>query len=171
MKSTEHELQALKQMAENGHTKAQINLGWKQFLGRAGGESEGDAERWLRIAAATEDPEAQYFLSEYLRRSGFEVAAFAEARKSAKQGYLPALCALGSCYNYGCGTAENPPLAKIFIEAAAGGGHLYARTSHINMSFPRKNVIDKLVRTILKSYVFLIGLLVLARDPHDDRLK
>jgi TPR repeat protein len=83
----------------------------------------GEAERWLRLAAAQDDAEAQFWLGTGYERGYFGAIDYREAlkwlRKAAAQGLPDAQVCIGRMYQEGEGVPESNSLAANWFRKAA----------------------------------------------------
>ena len=111
--------------AEQGYLPAQAGMGEMLISGRNNGviPDYGDAERWLRMAAAQWDADAQLWLGVGYERGWFGVTDHREAlkwlRKAAEQGQPTAQFSLGQMYEDGEGVPESDSLAASWYRKAA----------------------------------------------------
>lgn len=127
----------LKEAAEEGHFRAQFDLGMLYYQGygekNAAGESFGFVEQdfdkavfWLQKAAAQGDAMALYFLGKCCEEgTGTErnpTLAVAFYRRSAELDDPWAQCALGRCYERGVGTEKDIDQAREYYALAAETG-------------------------------------------------
>lgn len=109
--------------AEQGHAKAQFNLGLKYFTGQGFLQDNKQALVWFSKAAEQGDAEAQYYLGlMYDHGQGVlqdDKQAFAWYQKAAEQGHTDAQCNLGVMYAKGQGVPQDDVNAYAWSSIAA----------------------------------------------------
>jgi TPR repeat protein len=117
--------------AEQGNTKAQVNLGFMYFNGIG---VEKDASKAVKLFAAASEKDhakAQYFLGQaYLHGDGIEKnenKSFLLFKKSAEQGEVDAQAELGFAYSLGQGVEVNMAEALKWFRKASSKGSKISR--------------------------------------------
>lgn len=121
------------ELAQNGHSGAQYNLGLMYNNGNGVGRDMFEALDLWRRAAVQGHASAQYNLG-LLYEGDDEIAEdFLEAarwyRSAAEQGHANAQNNLGLLYESGYGLDRNKVLALMWFELAAARGHVVARSN------------------------------------------
>lgn len=124
----------IREAAERGHDKAQLELGsdcfYKVLVAVVSGEETKEEDRseaikWLRKAAEQENTEAQRLLGLGYMRGCFGMVDNVEAvkwyRKAAEGGDVNAQMSLGDCYRDGVGVDKNVVEAAEWYRKAAEG--------------------------------------------------
>ena len=111
-------------------------------------QSNVEAVRWFKLAAAQELPQAQYNLA-VMYESGAGIAQdFAEAVRlydlAASQGVAIAQFNLGLMYEKGTVIAQNSSMALFLFKLAAEQGFAHAQTKNGNSEFQRERRSSKL---------------------------
>ncbi len=124
-------IEFLEQAAEQGHAKAQFNLGVCYDLGTGVPENATTAVTWYRKAAEQGHAEAQFNLG-FCYDLGTGVPENATTavtwyRKAAEQGHAEAQFNLGFCYDLGTGVPKNATIAVTWYGKAAEQGHAEAQ--------------------------------------------
>ena len=114
--------------AEQGHSRAQCNLGVCYDNGWGVEQDHAEAVRWFHKAAEQGDADAQYKLGEdcCLKECFYIGGGYEEAvrwfRKAAERGHTDAQYHLGNCYEYGHGVEQDyAEAAKWYRRAALQG--------------------------------------------------
>lgn len=125
------DVEELRKAAEQGDTRAQLNVGFCYESGRGVAKDTTQAIKWFRRAAEQGFDEAQYALGccyngddGFLREPG-EAAKW--WGKAAAQGYADAQYCLGLSYSMGEGVAKNPVEAAKWWKKAAEQDHVDAQ--------------------------------------------
>lgn len=112
--------------AEEGHAKAQCNLGYSYELGHGVQADTAEAARWYRMAAEQGLDIAQnnmgrcYYYGKGINRDYTKAARW--YRKAANQGYAEAQNNLGDCYFCGNGVSKNFNKAVMWYRNAVEQG-------------------------------------------------
>jgi len=120
------DIATLTQLAEQGHAKAQFNLGCCYAKGDGVRQDKAEAVRWNRKAAEQGNAEAQLnlgFCYEYgdgVRQDKAEAVRW--YTKAAEQGNAWAQGSLGVCYEYGEGVRQNKSIAQEWYGKACDNG-------------------------------------------------
>ena len=135
-KNLEDAARWIKKSAESGSVEAQYML--SKMYGNGEGVSESIADRWKWLLKAAEGghAKAQFdfghhvstFWSSYPAKSD-PVEGVKWFRKSADQGYAPALVALARCFYFGEGVAESNEEAEKFYRKAADQDYKEAKVA------------------------------------------
>lgn len=117
--------------AEQGNTKAQVNLGFMYLNGIGVEKDASKAVKLLSAASEKNDAKAQYFLGlAYLHGDGIEKnenKSFALFKKSAEQGQVDAQTELGFAYSLGQGVEVNMAEALKWFKKASTKGSKISR--------------------------------------------
>ena len=117
--------------AEQGHARAQFNLGWMYDNGRGVSKDESEAVKWYYKAAEQGHVRAQFNLGwDYRHGCGVRqdyVEAVKWYRMAAEQGDADAQNNLGWMYDNGHGVSKNEPEAVKWYRKAAEQGHAHAQ--------------------------------------------
>ena len=117
--------------AEQGHAKAQCNLGGMYANGRGVPKDYREAVKWYRMAAEQGDAVAQYNLGVAYDNGQGVPQDYAEAvkwyRKAADQGDAGAQYNLGNSYYNGRGVPQDYAEAVKWYRMAAGQGYVHAQ--------------------------------------------
>ena len=120
-------------LAENGHTSAQVNLGWMYRNGFGVIQDDAEAVRWYRLAAEQGDAIAQTKLGLMYANGTGVVQDDAEAvrlyRLAAEQGDVIAQTKLGRLYRNGTGVIQDYAEAVRWYRLAAEQGDTIAQSS------------------------------------------
>ena len=116
-------LRVWRNLAQQGHDRAQDKIGNMYFHGQGVPQSYEEAVRWFRKAAEGGNVGAQFFLGN-IYESGLEIPQnYTEAmkwyRKAAEQGNPFSQNNLGIMYLYGRGVSQNYILAHMWFNLAA----------------------------------------------------
>jgi len=120
-------LAALAPLAQRGNAEAQVRLGLMHHNGWGVPVNFSQAAKWYRLAAAQNNPQAQYELG----KSAADCKGFSSdnpemlklLRRSAEQGYRDAQEVLGHLYAYGVGgVSEDLVQAYLWYDLAAARG-------------------------------------------------
>ena len=113
-------------LAEQGHAKAQFNLGVMYANGRGVKQDDFEAVKWYRQAAEQGYASAQFNLGNmYANGRGVkqdDVESVKWHRQAAEQGYAKAQAILGFSYLLGKGIQVNKSLAKEWFGKACDNG-------------------------------------------------
>ncbi len=117
----------LARRARAGNARAACNLGFLLTLRQRGGKNPngGDlskAAEWYALAARKGASRADYWLGKYYRDRG-EPEALRYFYLAARQGYKPALAALGDMILNGVGISADPEAARLWLVPAAAASH------------------------------------------------
>lgn len=123
----ERAIQQMHQLSTEGHSPAQVFLGWASELGRTGNVNLDEARRWYSAAAKAGNAVGQLYLGSLLIRHGEESAGADWIRRAADQGYAPALYRLGKLYEAGVGVERSDAEGVRCMEKAAVAGHPFAQ--------------------------------------------
>ena len=131
-------LDEFSELAQNGHSGAQYNLGLMYNNGNGVGRDMFEAVDWWRRAAFQGHASAQYNLG-LLYEGDDEVAEdFLEAarwyRSAAEQGHSNAQNNLGLLYEGGYGLERNKVLALMWFELSAARGNVVARRNVVALT-------------------------------------
>jgi hypothetical protein len=111
--------------AEQGHAKAQFNLGEMYYFGEGIAQNYTEAVRWYRLAANHGDVDAQFSLGAIYDNGRGVVQNHAEAahwfRLAAEQGHTRAQYNIGDMYDIGMGLPQDSVLAYMWFNLAAAG--------------------------------------------------
>ena len=123
----ESRFEACQKAAEEGHAKAQTNLGIMYRKGRGVSQDDNEAVSWYRRAAEQGDAVAQYNLG-VMYEKGRSVSqddneAVSWYRRAAEQGDARAQYNLGVMYAKGRDVHQNFVLAHTWYSLAAASGH------------------------------------------------
>ncbi len=120
------DIDTIRKHAEQGHAKAQFDLGVCYAKGEGVNKDPAEAAKWYRKAAEQGDAGAQYNLGGcYYNGYGVDkdhAEALKWYRKAAEQGDARAQVALGACYFLGDGIEKDEQQAKHWLREAADGG-------------------------------------------------
>jgi TPR repeat protein len=143
------ELAALRQNAQSGDPKAQVQLGLAYAAGDGVAPDESEAMKWFRKAADQGDGAGEYFLGElYVTGRGLPVdygEALKWLRKAAEQGEEHAQYNLAAMYMQGLGVNKDDVEAAKWMRKAAdqglaagqfGLGSMYAHGNGVPQSAP-----------------------------------
>ena len=124
-------VQWYRKAAEQGHKKAQYQLGLLYEAGRGVTQNATQAVQWYRWAGQQGDPDAQYRLGDlYFFGSGLarsDVHATEWYRRAAEQGHDDAQCCLASLHLFGGGVAQDYTVAAKWYQEAAKQDHAVAQ--------------------------------------------
>ncbi|MDR4494815.1 MAG: SEL1-like repeat protein [Nitrospirales bacterium] len=114
-------------LAEQGYTKAQVQIGYQYAYGEGVRQNADEAVRWYRKAADQGNAKAQSNLGK-MYEDGLGVKEdWAEAvrwyRKSAEQGYAEGQFNLGRAYQFGLAVPQNRQEAIRWFDRAGDQGH------------------------------------------------
>ncbi|OJW71824.1 MAG: hypothetical protein BGO68_03160 [Candidatus Amoebophilus sp. 36-38] len=128
------EFNIIQELAEQGDSDAQFNLGGMYYTGSGGTKNYQEAFKWFKKAADQGSAEGQYVLGgmydegKYVTRD--ERQAVEWYQKAADQGHAAAQCSLGFMYYNGQGVAQNYQKALEWHRKAADQGDANA---HFNL--------------------------------------
>jgi len=126
-------LRVFRQLADQGNTEAQLNLGTMYDRGRGVPQDYKEAMKWYRKAADQGDVEAQYNLGIMYDNGRGVTQDYAEAakwfRKAADQGYVEAQYNLGNLYREGQGVPQDYGETVRWHRKAADKGYAEAQTN------------------------------------------
>ena len=118
-------------LAEQGHARAQLNLGLMHAYGNGVTKDDKEAVRWFRKAADQGDADAEYSLAGMYRKGWGLTQNYAEAvrwyRLAAKQGDAEAQYWLGVMYDNGAGVTKDLKKAAHLYRKAAEQGYALAQ--------------------------------------------
>ncbi len=116
-------IRELRPLAEQGHAKAQYNLGQMYRKGQGVPQDYAEAVKWYRKAAKQGVAEAQYILGSMYKDGLGAPQDYAEAvkwyRKAAEQGYAKAQNNLGFTYSKGRGIPQDYAQAYMWFKLAS----------------------------------------------------
>ena len=119
-------LREWKPLAEQGHAKAQSNLGWMYANGEGVPQDDAEAVRWYRLAAEQGNASAQFNLGLMYDKGEGVPQDDAEAvrwyRLAAEQGFALAQSNLGVMYDEGEGVPTDIVYAHMWWNLAAANG-------------------------------------------------
>lgn len=133
-KNLEEAARWIKKSAESGSVEAQYMLSKMYGNGEGVSESKADRWKWLLKAAEGGHAKAQFDFGEHVSTFWSSYPAKSDPvegvkwyRKSADQGYAPALVALATCFYLGEGVAESNEEAEKFYRKAADQDYKQAK--------------------------------------------
>jgi TPR repeat protein len=117
--------------AEQGNSKAQVNLGFMYLNGIGVEKDSGKAAKLFSAASEKDDAKAQYYFGQaYLHGDGIEKnenKSFVLFKKSAEQGHVDAQAQLGFAYSLGHGVEVNMAEALKWFKKASSKGSKISR--------------------------------------------
>ena len=122
-----------RELADQGHTLAQNNLGAMYYNGMGVSQSDVEAVKWYRKAAeqgyarAQDDLGSMYYAGRGVPQSDAEAVKW--YRKAAEQAYANAQNNLGFMYHYGRGVAQSNEKAVNWFHLAAEKGNANAQNN------------------------------------------
>ncbi len=153
-------------LADTGHPRAQLMVGWIYHHGLGLQENLGEAHKWYSLAAGQGSMEAQFNLGVLCMKQGDFLAGRDWYQKAASQGYLPAW------YESGSGTTVNREKAFNLFEQTMKEGHLpsqmaIAKRLLAGYRGPIRMIVG--LGLMLKTYMQTVW--IAARDPQNDRIR
>ena len=119
--------------ADQGHARAQFNVGNMYDIGQGVPENDAEAVKWYRKTAEQGNSDAQNILGIMYNNGNGVRQDYAEAvkwyRKAADQGDVEAQFSLGLMYDLGQGVPENDVQAYKWFNLAAAKGQAGAKES------------------------------------------
>ena len=130
--------------ANQGEVKAEVQLALSLQDAHQGPIDLAASEHWLRVAAATGDPEGELYLGRLLHLVPDAHHDFPEARywykKAADQGEARALNNLGWMYRNGDGVPRNWKVAGGFFRASARMGNSFGQRNYADWLVDHPNI-------------------------------
>lgn len=159
-------------LADTGHPRAQLMVGWIYHHGLGLQENLGEAHKWYSLAAGQGSMEAQFNLGVLCMKQGDFSAGRDWYQKAASQGYLPACYRLAWSYESGSGTTVNREKAFNLFEQTMKEGHLpsqmaIAKRLLAGYRGPIRMIVG--LGLMLKTYMQTVW--IAARDPQNDRIR
>lgn len=165
--------QLLHGLAQTGSVASMLYLGWAYQNGIIGGRVDCDnSERWYLSAVDHGSKLAAYFIANLYLSNGKSDKAIVILSNENLSCYSPALFVLGKIYYYGIGVDKNISLAKIFFEAAARLGHVFAKRKLSGLLLSGKYGFPGAIRGVLLLTSSIFGVIIVGmRDPSSDKLR
>jgi TPR repeat protein len=126
--------------AEQGHARAQFNLGYMYAVGEGVEQSDDEARAWFELAANQGLDNAQNKLGRYYDSVKDYDEAFSWYERAAKQGHASAQACLGYAYSNGRGVPQDLTEALEWYRLAAEQGHAEAQFNLANFYFLGKGI-------------------------------
>jgi TPR repeat protein len=161
-----------RRLAEAGHPRAQLMVGWIYHHGLGLQENLEEARKWYSLAAGQGSMEAQFNLGVLCMKQGDFVSGRDWYQKAASRGYLPARYRLAWSYESGSGTTIDREEAFHLFEQTAKEGHLPSQMVIAKRLLSGyRGPIQRLVGLvfILKTYMQTVW--IASRDPQSDRIR
>jgi hypothetical protein len=114
-------------LAQAGFITAQVFVGWLYYKGQGVKQDHEEARQWLEKAADAGSPVGQFYLGAMYRAQQNYQPAIEYFKKSALQGYMPAIHYLGIMHDAGEGVTVDRAKAHKYFQQAADMGHLPAQ--------------------------------------------
>jgi hypothetical protein len=162
-----------KSLAEGGDSRCQVFVGWMLHQGHGVPQDIERARSWFERAASLGSTEAAF----YCGRSAFAQGKYAEGlpwfRRSAAQGYGPALLWLGLAHVRGHGIEVDRSKGIQYLQQAAEAGNFFARRELALMMIRGEfGLLRIFAGLILLPWWLVIGISeVLRGDPFSDRIR
>lgn len=159
-------------LAEAGHPRAQLMVGWIYHHGLGLQEDLEEARKWYSLAAGQGSMEAQFNLGVLCMKQGDSAAGRDWYQKAASQGYLPACYRLAWSYESGSGTTLDREKAFNLFEQTTREGHLPSQMAIAKRLLAGyRGPIQRLVGLGLMLKTYMQTVWIAARDPQSDRIR
>lgn len=159
-------------LAEAGHPRAQLMVGWIYHHGLGLQENFDEARKWYSIAAGQGSMEAQFNLGVLCMKEGDFAVGRDWYQKAASQGYLPARYRLAWSYESDSGTTVDREKAFHLFEQTTKEGHLPSQMVIAKRLLAGyRGPIQRLVGLVLMLKTYMQTIWIAARDPQSDRIR
>lgn len=159
-------------LADAGHPRAQLMVGWIYHHGLGVQEDFEEARRWYSRATDQGSMEAQFNLGVLCMKQSDFAAGRDWYQRAASQGYLPARYRLAWSYESGSGTTVDREKAFNLFEQTTKEGHLPSQMVIAKRLLAGyRGPIQRLVGLGLMLKTYMQTVWIAARDPQSDRIR
>ncbi len=165
----EEAISRLRRLAREGHSRAQLYLGWMYGSGEAGEIDHDVALRWYGVSAASGDPVGQFYYGCALFHLRGKDDGVRWLQRSAAQDYAPALYYEGLLSERGEGIEKDSEHAEDCLRRAAELGHGKAKVRLRRAELAKRNLWAPVRRLMVLWDAFRFGFTV-DLEPDDKNM-